>query len=277
MSTEYTQVDTKQCQGCGQEFDSRTFLVCGIRMNFDKGFCPACREKKLAEYMEREESDRQFANASKRREWRYTCGVPNKFMAEEFGTFKQERQPKAYKKCLDYATKYPLLRPKDYSSLVLFSPNAWGVGKTHLACSIIHHILNRWDGEETGCPTLFTTEPDLFRRIQSTYNIKAEDKAQHETEDDVFSQLTRVPLLVLDDVGKEERADPRFVQRVLFSIIDGRYRLTLPIVMTSNLGLEQLSGHLGGERGNEASYDRLVEMCRGKFTQMQGESYRRLK
>jgi DNA replication protein DnaC len=271
------EVTKRDCLGCGEEFESRTFLVCGVRINLDRGFCPACRDKKAAELAAREEAERLAGIARKRREWRYGCGMPIKFMNEEFGTFESERQPRAYKKCVAYAEHFPLLKPRGYPSLVSLSAGDWGVGKTHLVCSIIHHILNRWNGEEISCPVLFITEPDLFRRIQATYNIPPEERAWHETENDVFNQLIRVPLLILDDVGKEERADPRFVQRVLFAIIDGRYRLTLPIVLTTNLSPEQLSAHLGGERGNEASYDRLVEMTGGKFIQLKGESYRRLK
>lgn len=286
------EVTKRDCLGCGQEFDSRTFIVLGIRMNFDRGYCPACRDKKSAEEQAREEMARLATVARKRREWRYSCGIPERFMDKQFETFKKERQPRAFKKCFEYAEKYPLSGFVGYSSLLLFSPptkdlsgndptkdfSGNGVGKTHLVGSIAHRILNRWVGEErASCPVLFTTEPDLFRRIQATYNIPPAEKASHETEDDVFKHLTRVPLLILDDIGKEDRADPRFIQKSLFAIIDGRYKLALPMVLTTNLSLEQLSGHLGGKRGNEASYDRLVEMCQGKFIQFKGESYRRLK
>lgn len=271
-----TEITRRKCLGCGEEFDSRTFIVMGIRMNFDQGFCPACRDKKAAEYQAREEVARLAANAKKRHEWRYGCGIAMKFMKEAFATFDSERQPRAYKKCVDYAHGFPLERTQGYPSLLLFSPGVWGVGKTHLVCSIAHCILDRWDGEEIGCPVLFITEPDLFRRIQATYNIRVEERAWHETEDDVFNHVTNAPLLILDDIGKEERADPRFVQRVLFAIIDGRYRLELPMVLTTNLAPEKLSAHLGGERGNEASYGRIVEMCKGKFIKMDGEDYRRL-
>lgn len=271
------EVAKRNCLGCNDEFDSRTFIVCGIRMNFDQGYCSVCRGKKAEEYEVREEAVRLANIAKKRREWRYRCGIPVKFMNEDFGTFESERQLRAYKKCFNYAEHFPLLEAKGYPSMVLFSAGVWGVGKTHLVCSIAHQILNRWNGEEISCPVLFVTEPGLFRRIQATYNIVPEERAWHETENDVFDHLIKASLLILDDIGKEERADPRFVQRVLFAVIDGRYGLELPIVLTTNLSPEQLSDHLGGERGNEASYERIVEMCQGKLIKMEGESYRRLK
>lgn len=274
MSNEIT--ENKNCLGCGAVYESKTFIICGAHINLDHGHCPACRQKKLDELLAQEEASRLAEIARKRRQWRGNCGIPIKFMNEQFDTFEQERQRLAYKKCFNYAEKFPLSRAAGYPSLLLFSPSLWGVGKTHLVCSIAHHILNRWDGEEIICPILFTTESDLFRRIQATYNIPREEKMWRESENDVYNHLARVPLLILDDIGKEERADPRFVQRVLFAIVDGRYRARAPVVLTTNLSLEDLSAHLGGERGNEASYDRLVEMNEGRFVQLKGESYRRI-
>ena len=275
--SENIEITTKECSGCGVEFDSRTFIVCGVRMNFDKGYCPACREQRLAEYEEREQVSRLASIATKRREWRYSCGIPPLFMTKEFGNFNQDSQTQAYNKCVKYAEDFPLDKVSGYPSLLLFSEKVWGIGKTHLVASIAHRILNRWGGEDTICPVLFITEPDLFRRIQATYNIPQEDRVWHETEDDVFNQLGRVALLVLDDIGKTERADSRFVQRTLFSIIDRRTRLESTMVLTTNLNPQQLNTYLGGDKSNEATYDRIVEMCQGKFIRMSGESYRRRK
>ena len=96
-----------------------------------------------------------------------------------------------------------------------------------------------------------------------------------EDENDVMKEMVETPLLVLDDIGKVERSDPRFVQRVLFGIIDGRYGNDLPIVLTSNLDPRRLEKYLGGAGSNEASMDRLIEMAGQDFIKMVGESYRR--
>lgn len=197
-------------------------------------------------------------------------------MEAEFGVLKNFNYKQIFKTTLSYADEFPLSkRPYGYPSLALTSKKSWGVGKTHLACSIIHRILNRWDGEEIVNPVLFITEPDLFRSIRATYNFSYDEKRWRESEEDIINRLCRVSLLVLDDVGKEETTDTRFVQRVLYAIIDGRYKNMLPMVITANLDKDGLASHLGGSRGNEASFDRLVEMCHGKIIQMDGVSYRR--
>lgn len=260
---------------CKREYEAHILTILGTRIIFGWGYCPECAKKVLEEEEAREESMKLEKIAHQRRRWRLTCGIPPKFMTEEFGTFDKERQLKAYEKCLGYANNYPLTNPRGYSSLLLFSEHSWGVGKTHLVCSIAHHILGRWTGEDTGCPVLFISEPDLYMRITATYNYSLEEKSYRESETDIIKQLTAVGLLILDDVGKRRVTDPRFVQRIMFSIIDGRYKAILPMVLTANLDPERLRVYLGGGQEDEATFDRLLEMTGGKFLEIEGESYRR--
>jgi len=115
------------------------------------------------------------------------------------------------------------------------------------------------------------TEPDMLRRIRRTYN----HVEGGETEDDVLYKLCTVPLLVIDDVGKEDVSDPRFVQRLWFNLINTRYDNMLPVIITANLTPDEISFHLGGNKNNEASFDRLYEMLKGVFYEIKGKSYRR--
>ena len=237
--------------------------------------CPDCQKKYAEDEAAKEEAARKLVIAAKRKEWRENCGIPHKFMTEQFDTFDKSRQPDKYELCLKYAESYPLIDSRGYPSLVLYSEQSWGVGKTHLVCSIAHHILNRWDGEDIGRPVLFISEPDLYLRIQATYNYSPEERYYRESETDIINQLTRVPLLIMDDVGKRRTHDPRFVQRVMFAVIDGRYKDMRPMVMTANLSPQKLAVYLGGGQGDEASFDRLMEMVGGEFIRMEGESFRR--
>jgi DNA replication protein DnaC len=122
---------------------------------------------------------------------------------------------------------------------------------------------------------LFISEPDIYRRIQSTYNYSPEEGKYRETEQDIVRRLIGARLLILDDLGKERRSDMKFIQRILFAIVDGRYSAKLPMVITTNLSQERLKDYLGGGLGEEATYDRLIEMTGRKFLRMQGESYRK--
>jgi len=263
------------CPDCGRE--NVEFEIWRLRDGSIKKLkdCPDCKIRIKQKIDQQEEVARKLAIATKRREWRENCGVPHKFMTEQFDTFDKSRQPDKYETCLKYADSYPLLDSRKYPSLVLYSEQSWGVGKTHLACSIAHHILSRWDGENIGQPVLFISEPDLYLRIQATYNYSAEEKHYRESETDIINHLVRVPLLIMDDVGKRRTHDHRFVQRVMFSVIDGRYKDMRPMVLTANLSPQKLAVYLGGGQGDEASFDRLLEMCGGEFINIEGESYRR--
>lgn len=250
--------------------------------------CPECWGKKHQADQQAEEEARIAAFAGKRREARLGCGIPPKYQNEDFSTYDtngyRERFKPVFKQAWDYAEGFPLANcGKGYRSMVLYSEQSWGVGKTHLACAIAHRVLDRWTGVPTFCPVRFVSEPDLLAQITATYNFSQEERRYRESEADIIRRLVAAPLLVIDDVGKRKVADLRFVQRILFSIIDGRYKNMGPLVLTANLDREGLGKYLGGvspdrenvEGADEASIDRLAEMCQGAFTQIDGKSYRR--
>jgi len=62
------------------------------------------------------------------------------------------------------------------------------------------------------------------------------------------------------------------VKEKLYEIIDSRYRDGKPMIVTTNLTLEQLKNKLTGEDGVTRTYDRLIEMCYPVL--IQGESKR---
>jgi DNA replication protein DnaC len=103
-------------------------------------------------------------------------------------------------------------------------------------------------------------------RIRATFNDGA-----RETDEEIYLQLERVRLLIVDDVGKRTPRDLSFTQQVWFRIIDGRYRAQRPLVLTTNLLPNELDQHIGG-----ACADRLMEMCGASgLIAMKGTSYRR--
>ena len=264
---------------CGQPYEAQWYLsIFGREVDISHGLCPECQAKQQAEREAEERVAKDRTIREKREEWRRSCGIPPTYQGERFSTWKRGRPgnvDKIYAICREYSENYRLLTPQGYRSLVLTSPRVWGLGKTHLVCSIAHRILDRWNGEEIRCPVYVTTEPDLMARIRATYNrvFYTGEGVPQETEEDVLKHVTRVPLLILDDVGKEEVADLKFVQRMLYRIINGRYNNNrLPVVITANMSEREFRQHLGGE--NEASSSRLYESCGGKFCELTGKDFR---
>jgi len=260
----------RNCDQCGNEYEPKYYDVLGTHLLAGRGRCPDCAQKKYDEEVAKETAALQASIIETRRRHRELSGIPFKFMNQDFSSFEKGWQDEAFDKCWKYAEAFPVeARPIGYPSLYIYSEKSWGVGKTHLTCAIAHRILDRWKGGERGCPRLiFVSEPDLFRQIQATYSFNQEEKRMRESEDDIIKRLTYCDLLELDDVGKERRQDPRFVQRTLFAIIDGRYKLGLPMILTANLVPSQLRAHL-----EEATFDRFSEMSGRDWVRMDGNSY----
>ena len=109
---------------------------------------------------------------------------------------------------------------------------AYGCGKTHLAVAIANARLEHF-GEEV----LFTTAPDLLDHLRTTYNSNAEI-----TYDDTFDRIRNIPFLILDDLGVENPSG--WAKEKLFQLLNYRYSASLPTVITTNMGLDELDPRL---------------------------------
>jgi len=277
------------CVECGKEYEAKIIFITVNPIDLSKGYCYVCREGVEAERIKGDEVIRQIGVSKKRTLWRDNSGIPLKFMNQDFSSFDTKRPGNLktiYDVCLKYADSFPIdyqkyykKKRKPFPSLILQSSVA-GLGKTHLAAAICHRILDRWDGEDLACPVVFTTESELLGKIQGTFNYSAEEQRVRESLEDIMTPLMYRSLLVLDEVGYERRTDLKFVRRMLFRLINGRYNNDRPIIITTNLSTGQLRAYLdavdsGVTDSAERTFDRLWEMGRGKVYKLTGESYRR--
>ncbi len=121
------------------------------------------------------------------------------------------------------------------------------------------------------------SEPELYERIQQTYSYSYQERENKQSEQDILDHLSRVRLLIIDDLGKTPRKDMDFVRRTLFSIINRRYIGLLPVVITTNKDPSDTKGlrdYLGNS-SDEATLDRILEMTQDNIFVVKGESYRR--
>ncbi len=112
--------------------------------------------------------------------------------------------------------------------LVIQGP--FGCGKTHLAAGVANFVV------DIGIPTLFLTVPDLLDSLRFAYNNP------DATFEERFEDIRRSALLIMDDFGTEN-ATP-WAQEKLFQILNYRYINNLPLVITTNLSLNQLEGRI---------------------------------
>lgn len=106
----------------------------------------------------------------------------------------------------------------------------YGCGKTHLAAAIANFVVS------LGVPTLFLTVPDLLDWMRFAY------ESSETNFEDRFNEIRNVKLLVLDDFGTQN-ATP-WAQEKLFQIFNYRYTNQLPLVVTTNLSLQEIEGRI---------------------------------
>ncbi len=122
-----------------------------------------------------------------------------------------------------------------------------GSGKTFLACCIANALL------KVRQRLLFAVVPDLLDQIRFTYDPGR--GPGEPTEFDILDTARRIPLLILDDLGAHNYTD--WTRNRIYSIINYRLNHRLPIIVTTNIVLEDLEEYLG-----ERTTSRLLQMCR---------------
>ena len=106
----------------------------------------------------------------------------------------------------------------------------YGCGKTHLAAAIANFVV------EMGVPTLFLTVPDLLDKLRFSY------ASEDTTFEDRFDEIRNAQLLVLDDFGTQNATE--WAREKLFQILNYRYINKLPLVVTTNLGLNEIEARI---------------------------------
>lgn len=122
---------------------------------------------------------------------------------------------------------------KQYASSMqgwLLLQGPYGCGKTHLAAAIANYAV------EMGVPTLFLTVPDLLDMLRFSYD------SSDTTFADRFNEIRNATLLVLDDFGTQNATE--WAQEKLFQIVNYRYINKLPLVVTTNLALDEIEARL---------------------------------
>ncbi len=128
----------------------------------------------------------------------------------------------------------------------------YGTGKSHLSVAVTKKLI------EKGYTCLFMSLPKLLTKLRDTYNNDSI------TEDRLLRHLQSVDLLVLDDLGAEQKTDWSIPK--LFEIMDDRAGKST--IYTTNLNSKDLKKHM-----NERNFSRLMENT--KIIIMNGDDYRR--
>lgn len=116
-----------------------------------------------------------------------------------------------------------------------------GSGKTHMIAAIANEIIRKKRKS-----VKFATSLQILSEIKATWDIK--DKAESK----LLSDLSRVPVLIIDDFGTENVKD--WVQERFYQIINERYMNRKITMFTSNYSLESIDY-------DERITNRIKERC----------------
>ena len=150
-----------------------------------------------------------------------------------------------------FANEYPAVD----RGLLFMGPA--GVGKTHLAVSIIRSLL------EKGFAGLFCEFGSLLKEIQDSYNPVSKS-----SEMKVLAPIYQADVLVLDELGASVPTE--WVRDTMYQIINKRYNDKRLTIFTTNYS--DKSNELE-ERITYRLRSRLYEMCTNVV--IDGEDYRR--
>ena len=116
-----------------------------------------------------------------------------------------------------------------------------GTGKSYLAGCIANALM------EKEIPVHMTNFALILNDLAASF----------EGHNEYISRLCRYPLLILDDFGMERGTEYGLEQ--VFNVIDSRYRSGKPLIVTTNLTLDDLRNP--EDTAHSRIYDRLLSMC----------------
>ena len=129
---------------------------------------------------------------------------------------------------------------KDSTGLLLWGDV--GTGKSFIAGCIANALLDK------GVPVIMTNFARLLNKLTDMY---AGDRNAY------IDSFNRYHLMIIDDLGIERNSE--FAREQVFSVIDSRYRSQLPMIVTTNLSLEELKDTT--DLSKARIYDRVLERC----------------
>ena len=231
-----------------------------------------------------------------------TAVIPRYFLDKGFEDYDPIGNEDSVNILREYAATFPAGIPKGVHSLYLSSRNC-GVGKTHLACAVLHDVIGRLEEERRELPGHYRyfSEVSLKQRLSAAQSFSVQEtmdeiyadvtgdgdgaRQSQEAMDEIYDDVTGCWLLVLDGIGvlhdnrKDalQGPDASFEQEMLFTIIASRYDRNLPIIVTAKVPLWhpwEPEGLTFQDIAGPIAASQLREMCAGADVEIVGEDRR---
>ena len=188
------------------------------------------REERLREAMEREKANR--IQQKRKRVFGSAQGLMDRTFDRDNGAVPQLAWAR------QYVEHWPEMR-RENMGLLFWGPA--GTGKTFAAACIANALVDL----EVGVRMI-----TLGEALLNLFGMSGEERIQY------LEVLTTCGLLILDDFGVERRTP--YAREQVYEIINRRYLSGRPMVVTTNLTLEELKN---ADRDDSRIHDRVLERC----------------
>ena len=231
---EYLEEESKliYCSKCGTPRQKRLEVL-------GKTYEPRCRcvcQQAAYEKQELKRKQREFMDlVSKNR----SVGLPDPELRRH--TFENDLgyNREQMKKARQFVANWDAFRSK---AMGLLFWGYVGTGKSYIAGCIANALLDQ------GVPVMMTNFARLLNKLTDMYSG---DRNAY------INSFNSFPLLIIDDLGVERNSE--FAREQVFNIIDSRYRSQLPMIVTTNLTVDELKNPADLARAR--IYDRVLERC----------------
>lgn len=232
----YDDDDLLHCGVCGQPKEHMIDKTVGAIHIYRKVGCMCkCEQDRIQKQREEEERKEQLERV---RRARTASLMDERFMDARFESTKQTKyNSKNLALCKRYADSFDLMVEKNQG--LLFWGDV-GTGKSYAAACIANQLV---DNHVDVIMTSFVKLLQVFR--------------DPDEEDRLSSRLMNAKLVIFDDLGSERGTD--YAMEKVYNIVDSRYRSNLPMIVTTNLTLNEMlqSDDLRYKR----IFDRVFEVC----------------
>ena len=196
--------------------------------------CNEAESEALQKRMRKEEEMHDLRRA------RISSMMDNSFYSSTFDNYiKNKLNENHWNNAMNYCREFQKMYEKNQGLLLYGSV---GTGKSYTAACIANYLLDH------NVSVVMTSFVRILQEMQGF------DREKEET---FSNKLSNVRLLIIDDLGAERNTD--YALEKVYGIIDNRYRAKKPLILTTNLALEQMQA--ASDIRYERIYDRIFEMC----------------
>lgn len=234
------------CGKCGSRKQLRVKF--GDKTHVVRCVCK-CESKELEEKKRQEEYEEQMRRINRMKE---ASMMDKKYREVTFDKYEvREENKKVFEMAKKYADRFQDMYKKN-QGLLLYGPV--GTGKSFTAACIGNYLLNN------AKPVIMTSFVKILQDIW-----------ENDREAEYITILNSASLLIIDDLGTERETD--YALEKVYNIIDSRVRANKPMIITSNLELNDMMEC--EDIRKKRIYDRILECCYPMY--VGGKSFRMMK